>query len=94
MSRLKLKVLVVLVLLKPSQTELHSLSRSVLDSRDNVLTRAAQIYAGPSCSAVIDNQRTYWLAGKWKNTGAGGSGQGFMTFKCASSIYVRCFAQV
>lgn len=50
-------------------------------ARDNPLTHAAQIVAGPACTVVIDRQRQYWLAGKWKTTGDGGAGQGFMSFK-------------
>ncbi|EPQ26652.1 uncharacterized protein PFL1_05632 [Pseudozyma flocculosa PF-1] len=50
-------------------------------ARENTLTRATHIYAGPTNSAVIDGQRMFWLAGKWKNSGEGSAGQGFMTFK-------------
>lgn len=50
-------------------------------ARDNVLTRARHVLAGPTCSVVIDRQRLYWLTGKWKMTGDGGSGQGFINFK-------------
>lgn len=50
--------------------------------RDNDKLKATQVFAGPSCSAVIDGQKTFWLCGKWKVTGDGGTGQGFMHFKC------------
>lgn len=35
-----------------------------MNERDNILTRAAQVIAGPTNTVVIDRQRTYWLAGK------------------------------
>ncbi|KAN0062784.1 hypothetical protein ACQY0O_004980 [Thecaphora frezii] len=50
-------------------------------ARENQLTRATRVYAGPTNSAVIDGQRMFWLAGKWKTSGEGSAGQGFMTFK-------------
>ena len=50
-------------------------------ARENVLTRAKAIYAGPTNTAVVDGQKMFWLAGKWKNSGEGSAGQGFMTFK-------------
>lgn len=52
--------------------------------RDNDKLRATQVIAGPTSSVVLDGQKTFWLAGKWKSTGDGGTGQGFMYFKCKS----------
>ncbi|OBZ74133.1 Protein RCC2 [Grifola frondosa] len=37
----------------------------------NELLMGAEIAAGPSNTVVIDKQRMYWMAGKWKNTGDG-----------------------
>lgn len=50
-------------------------------ARENVLMRAKSIYAGPTNSAVVDGQSMFWIAGKWKTSGDGSAGQGFMTFK-------------
>ncbi|PWN48238.1 RCC1/BLIP-II [Violaceomyces palustris] len=50
-------------------------------AKENTLTRARKIFAGPTNSAVIDGQKMFWLAGKWKNSGEGSAGQGYMTFK-------------
>lgn len=50
-------------------------------ARENALMRAKDVFAGPTASAVIDRQRTFWLAGKWKTSGDGSAGQGFMTYK-------------
>ncbi|PWN41029.1 RCC1/BLIP-II [Ceraceosorus guamensis] len=50
-------------------------------ARDNAVLRAKAIYAGPSCSAILDRQHMYYLAGKWKTSGEGGAGQGYMTYK-------------
>ncbi|KAH7919448.1 RCC1/BLIP-II [Leucogyrophana mollusca] len=47
----------------------------------NEATMAAQIIAGPSNTAVIDNQRMYWMAGKWKNSGEGSSGSPYSSFR-------------
>ncbi|PPQ94709.1 hypothetical protein CVT25_009564 [Psilocybe cyanescens] len=38
----------------------------------NETTMACDIVAGPSNSVVVDNQKMYWMAGKWKNSGEGG----------------------
>lgn len=37
----------------------------------NKSTMAQDIAAGPTSTLVIDRQRMFWLAGKWKNTGDG-----------------------
>lgn len=50
-------------------------------ARDNAFTRAKHVIAGPTSTVIIDRQRLYWLTGKWKMTGDGGSGQGFINFK-------------
>lgn len=50
-------------------------------ARENMLARATAVFAGSTSSAVIDGQRLYYLAGKWKTSGDGSAGQGFMTFK-------------
>ncbi|KDN46969.1 RCC1/BLIP-II [Tilletiaria anomala UBC 951] len=50
-------------------------------AKDLVKLRAAHVIAGPTCTAIIDGQRTFYLAGKWKTSGDGGLGQGFMTYK-------------
>lgn len=55
-------------------------------ARENVHSRAAKVYAGPTSSVVIDNSATFWLAGKWKATGDGGSGQGWTTFRYMQAL--------
>lgn len=40
-------------------------------AQNNELTRAVHISAGPSNSVVIDRQKMYWMAGKWKTSGEG-----------------------
>ncbi|KIJ65345.1 hypothetical protein HYDPIDRAFT_88099 [Hydnomerulius pinastri MD-312] len=45
------------------------------------LTMGAQIVAGPSNTVVIDKQRIYWMAGKWKNSGEGSSGSPYSSFR-------------
>jgi len=52
----------------------------------NELTRAALIAAGPSSSAVVDRQKMYWMAGKWKNTGEGSSGSPYSSFRYMQDI--------
>ncbi|EMD39122.1 hypothetical protein CERSUDRAFT_46878, partial [Gelatoporia subvermispora B] len=49
----------------------------------NEMTRADKIVAGPSNSVVIDKQKMYWMAGKWKNTGDGtcSVGQPYSSFR-------------
>ncbi|KAK0551883.1 hypothetical protein OC846_002448 [Tilletia horrida] len=50
-------------------------------ARDNILFRAHQIITGPTCTAVIDRQKQFWLCGKWKTSGDGGAGQGWLKFQ-------------
>ncbi|KAK0529853.1 hypothetical protein OC834_003516 [Tilletia horrida] len=50
-------------------------------ARDNEVMRAQQVIAGPTCTAVIDRQKQFWLCGKWKTSGDGGSGQGWLKFQ-------------
>ncbi|KAF8584248.1 RCC1/BLIP-II [Ramaria rubella] len=50
------------------------------------LTRGYKVAAGPSNSVVIDKNRMYWMAGKWKNSGDGSSGQPYTTFKYMPDI--------
>lgn len=50
-------------------------------SRMNPITRAKDIVAGPTSTVIIDRQRILWLTGKWKTSGDGGAGQGFLTYK-------------
>ncbi|KAI0640772.1 RCC1/BLIP-II [Trametes meyenii] len=52
----------------------------------NEASMGADIVAGPSNSVVIDKQRMYWMAGKWKNTGDGSGGQPYSTFKYIQDI--------
>ncbi|KAH7910251.1 regulator of chromosome condensation 1/beta-lactamase-inhibitor protein II [Hygrophoropsis aurantiaca] len=47
----------------------------------NEATMAAKIIAGPSNTAVIDKQKMYWMAGKWKNSGEGSSGSPYSSFR-------------
>lgn len=52
----------------------------------NDMTMGAQVVAGPSNTVVIDQQKMYWMAGKWKNTGDGSSGQPYSTFRFIQDI--------
>jgi len=52
-------------------------------------SRALEIFCGPACSIVIDAQRMYQIAGKWKNTGDGSSGSPYTYFKPVQEI-VSC----
>jgi len=45
-----------------------------------------KVFAGPSCSVVINGQDMFWLAGKYKNTGDGSGGQPWTTFKHVPEI--------
>ncbi|KAG9308047.1 regulator of chromosome condensation 1/beta-lactamase-inhibitor protein II [Chiua virens] len=44
-------------------------------------TMGSQIVAGPTNTVVIDKQRMYWMAGKWKNSGEGSSGSPYSSFR-------------
>lgn len=50
-------------------------------ARESINARASSVHAGPTSSCVIDNSRSFWLAGKWKTSGDGGSGQGWTSFR-------------
>ncbi|KAF8521621.1 regulator of chromosome condensation 1/beta-lactamase-inhibitor protein II [Hysterangium stoloniferum] len=50
------------------------------------LTRGYKIAAGPTNSVVIDKNKMYWMAGKWKNSGEGSVGQPYTTFKYMPDI--------
>ncbi|KAH8104111.1 RCC1/BLIP-II [Cristinia sonorae] len=52
----------------------------------NEITMGYQVVAGPSNSVVIDKQNMYWMAGKWKNTGDGSSGQPYSSFRIMQDI--------
>ncbi|TCD61797.1 hypothetical protein EIP91_007883 [Steccherinum ochraceum] len=52
----------------------------------NVATMGLHVIAGPSNSVVIDKQNMYWMAGKWKNTGDGSSGQPYSSFRIMQDI--------
>jgi hypothetical protein len=52
-------------------------------------TRAKEIACGPACSIVIDGQRLYQIAGRWKTTGDGSSGSPYTYFKSVQDI-VSC----
>ncbi|EPT01146.1 hypothetical protein FOMPIDRAFT_1121068, partial [Fomitopsis schrenkii] len=52
----------------------------------NEMTMGSDIAAGPSNSVVIDKQGMYWMAGKWKNTGDGSSGQPYSSFRYMHDI--------
>ncbi|KAF8550733.1 RCC1/BLIP-II [Imleria badia] len=45
------------------------------------MTMGSQIVAGPTNTVVIDKQRMYWMAGKWKNSGEGSSGSPYSSFR-------------
>ncbi|PCH44602.1 RCC1/BLIP-II [Wolfiporia cocos MD-104 SS10] len=52
----------------------------------NEMTMGAEAIAGPSNTVIIDKQRMYWMAGKWKNTGDGSSGQPYSSFRYLPDI--------
>ncbi|KAJ3530412.1 hypothetical protein NM688_g7713 [Phlebia brevispora] len=52
----------------------------------NKPTMAQDITAGPTSTVVIDRQRMFWLAGKWKNTGDGSAGQPYSSFRFMPDI--------
>ncbi|KAH7100483.1 RCC1/BLIP-II [Auriculariales sp. MPI-PUGE-AT-0066] len=48
---------------------------------EHAATRAWKVFGGPSCSIVIDQQKMLSMAGKFKMTGDGSSGQPYTYFK-------------
>jgi len=52
----------------------------------NELTMGTEVVAGPSNSVVIDKQGMFWMAGKWKMTGDGSSGQPYSSFRYMHDI--------
>jgi hypothetical protein len=44
------------------------------------------VIAGPTNTAILDKQRMYWVAGKWKNTGEGSSGSPYSSFRYIRDI--------
>ena len=55
-------------------------------SGDRKISRGASVYAGPTCSAVIDRSGMYWLAGKWKMSGDGSAGQPWSSFRFVQDV--------
>ncbi|KAF8318741.1 RCC1/BLIP-II [Clavulina sp. PMI_390] len=55
-------------------------------SVDRQNMRGERVIAGPTSSAVIDRQGQYWLAGKWKISGDGSSGQPYSTYRYFQDI--------
>ncbi|CAD6577989.1 MAG: hypothetical protein TREMPRED_002079 [Tremellales sp. Tagirdzhanova-0007] len=56
---------------------------------NSVLTRASSILCGPTNSVVIDRQKIYHMAGKWKLSGDGSTGQPYTYFKSIQDI-INC----
>ncbi|KAF9563560.1 RCC1/BLIP-II [Agrocybe pediades] len=52
----------------------------------NENTMGLDIVAGPSSSVVVDKQKMYWMAGKWKNSGEGSAGSPYSTFRYMQDI--------
>ncbi|EJC99702.1 RCC1/BLIP-II [Fomitiporia mediterranea MF3/22] len=50
-------------------------------SGPNEISRGVFVAAGPSNSIVIDRQKMYYMAGKWKNSGEGSSGSPYSSFR-------------
>ncbi|EPQ56793.1 hypothetical protein GLOTRDRAFT_92642 [Gloeophyllum trabeum ATCC 11539] len=50
------------------------------------ITMGWKIAAGPTNSVVIDRQRMYYMAGKWKTTGDGSVGQPYSSFRFIQDI--------
>ncbi|KAG9017998.1 hypothetical protein FRB90_012666 [Tulasnella sp. 427] len=55
-------------------------------SGENEMTRGLLVSAGPTNSVVVDRQRMYQMAGKWKNSGEGSTGQPYTTFRIIADI--------
>ncbi|THH33373.1 hypothetical protein EUX98_g865 [Antrodiella citrinella] len=55
-------------------------------SGPNEITMGLHIAAGPSNSVVIDKQNMFFMAGKWKTTGDGSSGQPYSSFRIMQDI--------
>ncbi|TFK48358.1 RCC1/BLIP-II [Heliocybe sulcata] len=55
-------------------------------SGPNEATMAWKVVAGPTNSVVIDKQRMFWMAGKWKTTGDGSGGQAYSSFRYIQDI--------
>ncbi|KAI5454507.1 hypothetical protein NCC49_003405 [Naganishia albida] len=52
----------------------------------NIMTRASYITCGPSSSVVVDRQKMFQIAGKFKMTGDGSSGSPYTQFKYIADI--------
>jgi len=52
----------------------------------NPTSSAKFIAAGPTNTVVVDQQQMYWMAGKWKTSGDGSSGQPYTTFRYMQDI--------
>ncbi|KAH9926935.1 RCC1/BLIP-II [Fomitopsis serialis] len=50
------------------------------------ITMGTEVAAGPTNSVVIDKQGMFWMAGKWKMTGDGSSGQPYSSFRYMHDI--------
>jgi len=55
-------------------------------SGPNEQTMGYKVITGPTNTVVIDKQRMYWMAGKWKNTGEGSSGSPYSSFRYIQDI--------
>lgn len=55
-------------------------------SSERDVQRAAAVFCGPTCSAVVDRSGMFWLAGKWKISGDGSAGQPWTTFRYVHDI--------
>jgi len=53
---------------------------------DHELVRGHSIAAGPTNSVVVDRQKMYQMAGKWKTSGEGSTGQPYTTFRYIQDI--------
>jgi len=53
---------------------------------DRPILLGRKVYAGPSCSVVVNAQDMFWLCGKFKATGDGSGGQSWTTFKHVPEI--------
>jgi len=55
-------------------------------SGEHKMARGWKVFAGATNSVVVDNQKMYWMAGKWKNTGDGSAGQPYSSFRYMPDI--------
>lgn len=59
----------------------------MLIGRKGKLDRVQRVFAGESCSVIVDHRARFWVAGCWRTSGEGGPAQGFFIFKPLPPLY-------